>query len=258
MRGSPSACLNSSLISCFVIRSSLRQWKRAQTRSSATSTIVAILIADTSRIAAVRISSGTAFGSPNNAFTATASSARNTIITTMLMARNLKTDFANSMRPWPPNILPHPWVIEIRENSGLILSNTIRGTFCKNDDARPASASTMTIGSTNRAALTPTATRNSMASALVRMRKPDGSSIIRARARRQIPYAINCEKALDNQQRDHRCEDRRFTRDGNLALLDGITNLLFRRLFGFTFLVGCLGHCRRSLGEDRLVCPDPD
>ena len=40
MRGSPSACLNSSLISCLVIRSPVRQWKRAQTRSSATSTIV--------------------------------------------------------------------------------------------------------------------------------------------------------------------------------------------------------------------------
>jgi hypothetical protein len=55
---------------------------------------------ETSRIAVVNINSGTAVGSLNSEFTATASSARKTIVTTMPMAINLKSDFANSTRPW--------------------------------------------------------------------------------------------------------------------------------------------------------------
>ena len=166
--GSPSACLNSSLSSCLVMRNSRRQWKRAQTRSSATRTIVAMLIADTSRIAVVRTSSGTAVGSPNNAFTVTASSACKTIVTTMLIAINLKTDFANSTRPWLPNIRPQPLrdrnTGEVRLNS---LEHDARHILKKRRrQARPRPEQRRS-GARTGPSSTPIAAINSMASAPV-------------------------------------------------------------------------------------------
>lgn len=71
--------------------------------------------------------------------------------------------------------------------------------------------------------------------------------------RREIPDAVDGQEAQYDKKSDHGRKYRRLTRDRNFALLDGIANLLFRRLFGFALLVGCLGHNSGSLGKHLLI-----
>ena len=137
--GSPSACLCSSLISCLVMRSSRRQWKRAQARSSATSTIVAMQIADTIRIAIVRIISGN--GGRIGVHRLHGHGLRQLATrtsTTMLIADELEHRLGELDQPLACRISgSSPCAEEIREKSGLMRSSTRRGAFCRSDAAKP-------------------------------------------------------------------------------------------------------------------------
>src|SRR6266702_3572128 len=184
--GSPSACLCSSLISCLVMRSSRRQWKRAQARSIATSTIVAMQIAETIRIAMVRIISGNATGSVYIASNALASDERSTKTTTAVTDTSLKSDFANSTRPWVPKIRLQPLTGEIRERSGMMRWSTRLGAFCSSDAASPNTAMMTTNATRNRNASRPTTVRRFCASAALLREKPSGSS------RKLFRVGVNC------------------------------------------------------------------
>ncbi len=158
------------------MRSSRRQWKRAQARSIATRTIVAIQIADTIRIARVRIISGSATGSAYIASNALASDDRNTKPTIRLTETSLKIAFANSMRPWAPKRRLQPFAGETREKSGWMRSSTRRGLFCSSEAASPNTIRMMTSGSMKCIAWSATTVRRFCASAPVLRRKPPGSS----------------------------------------------------------------------------------
>src|SRR6266702_5020912 len=184
--GSPSACLCSSLISCRVMRSSRRQWKRAQARSIATRTMVAMQIAETIRIAMLRIISGSATGSVYIASNALASEVRSTKATTTVTETSLKSDLANSTSPCVPKIRLQPCIGEIRERSGMMRSSTRRGAFCSSDAASPNTAMMTTNGTRNRSASSPTTLRRFCASAPVLRGKPSGSS------RKLFRVGVNC------------------------------------------------------------------
>ncbi len=60
--------------------------------------------------------------------------------------------------------------------------------------------------------------------------------------RREFADARGEKEARDQKHADQGCEGRRFARDGDIALLDGVLDLLLGRLFCFTVFVGLFGH----------------
>ena len=147
-RGSPSACLCSSLISWRVIL------KFAAPVNARPGKIECCKHGDGNRNGgkqayqmAMRISSGNWFGSVMIASTKKWLSSKKIMKTMVLAAANLKVDFRNSTRPAEPNIRDQPLMIETRDASGWIRSKTIAGRVlqdrcedagARDDDQRPA------------------------------------------------------------------------------------------------------------------------